>query len=392
MTKRVLWFDPTFGASGDMIMAVLVGLGAPLSEVIAGLDKLDIDGWSVTQSVVQRASLSAVRTEVTTTDGADHRAWTAIDTALANAPLSAPVADGARSTFRALAEVEAAIHGLTVDEVHFHEVGAVDAIVDIVGCWLALNLLAVDEVRCGPIGLGHGTVVAAHGKLPLPAPATAALLEGAIITSVDAEGETVTPTGAALLTTMVDHWGPLPTGILQATARGAGGRNPTEYPNVLSAHVIRQQADPGPEGTTMSPSVIIQANLDDVTGEVIAHTIARCLELGADDCWAHPIVMKKGRPGVELNILTNPDLVDRLRRTLFTETASLGLRTVSATKVALPRRFATVSVEGHPIAIKVGPHGAKPEFDDVAAAAGALSLSLTEVAQRALAAHRSSQN
>ncbi|MDH3296101.1 MAG: nickel pincer cofactor biosynthesis protein LarC, partial [Acidimicrobiia bacterium] len=351
-----LWLDPTFGASGDMILGALVGLGASLDKIRDGLSTLPIDGWTLTGSTVQRGSLSASRIEVVTDQSPHHRPWSSIDAMLASAALHPEVIDGARATFRALGQAEAAIHGVTIDEVHFHEVGSVDAIVDIVGAWLALDLLEVTTVTCGPIGLGHGTVSAAHGPLPLPAPATAALLQGAMIQPLDVEAETVTPTGAALLTTMASSFGPIPAGVLRSMARGAGGRNPEHHPNVVSAYLVESggtEAGPGSgrNGVIVTPAVILQTNLDDVTGETVAHTIARCLELGAGDAWAHPIVMKKGRPGVELNVLASSSLVGTLRQVIFTETGSLGLRTLPVTKYAQPREFHTVDIDGFTVRI-----------------------------------------
>lgn len=387
--RRVLWLDPSFGASGDMLLGVLVGLGARLPSIVDGLKPLAIDGWSLAQSTVSRASLAATRIEVASDDGQReaHRSWSRIDQLLAAARLPDAVIDGARRTFRALGEAEASIHRVDIDEVHFHEVGAVDAIVDIVGVWLAIGDLGVDGIVSGPIGLGHGTIDAAHGRLPLPAPATAELLKGLPVQGLDLPGETVTPTGAALLATITDEFGPLPTGRLAATARGAGRRDPATHPNVLSAHLIEETADSRGPGPGTSTVVLIQTNLDDTTGEVVAHTIERCLELGADDAWAQPIVMKKGRPAVELNVLARAELADTLRNTILAETATLGVRLSTLQKLEQPRRFEAVEIDGHTVRIKIGPAGAKPEYDDLAAAARALSLPLTEVSRRALRLH-----
>ena len=392
--RPVLWLDPTFGASGDMLLGALVGLGVPLSALVDGLKPLAVDGWTLQESAVSRGSLGATRVVVELDDSTNHhhRPWSSIDELLASSPLPDTVAAGARRTFRALAEAEAAIHQVEVDDVHFHEVGAVDAIVDIVGVWLAVAELGVDRIECGPIGLGRGTVHAAHGPLPLPAPATAELLRGLPITGLDVAGETVTPTGAALLATVVDRFGPLPTGDLTAVARGAGGRNPASHPNVLSALLVQEAApdivdEEGGEALTATDSTLLQTNLDDTTGEIVAHTISRCLALGADDAWAHPIVMKKGRPGVELNVLARPDLTDTLRSAILAETATLGLRISTVRKWMQPRRHETVHIDGHPIRIKIGPAGAKPEFDDLEAASEALSIPLAEVSRRALLLH-----
>ncbi len=390
----VIWFDPTFGASGDMMLGALVGLGVDLSVITGQLETLDVDGWKMAESTVSRSSLSATRVEVTGYGAHPHRSWSSIDDLLVESSLAPAVVEGARRTFLALAQAEAAIHKVDIDQVHFHEVGAVDAIVDIVGAWVALAALTeqgVDRVVCGPIGLGHGTVVAAHGRLPLPAPATAALLQGVPVHGLDLVGETVTPTGAALLTTMAQEYGPLPAGTLVGVARGAGGRNPDTHPNVVSAYLLssgRRAAAPvgddDPDGLTVGDSYLIQTNLDDTTGEIVAHTIDRCLAAGADDAWAHPIVMKKGRPGVELNVLTRSDLVEPLRHIVLSETATLGLRISPVRKYAQPRRFESVEVDGQVIRIKVGPAGAKPEFDDLRAAAESLSVPVAEVSRRAL--------
>ena len=391
--RLTLWLDPTFGASGDMLLGALVGLGVPLSTIVDGLKPLEVDGWSLSDTAVSRGSLNATRVRVDTdrSHRAGHRTWSTIDGLLGSSPLPDPVITGARRTFRALGEAEASIHQVDIDEVHFHEVGAVDAIVDIVGVWLALTELGVDRVVCGPIGIGHGTVEAAHGTLPLPAPATAALLQGLPVLGLDVEGETVTPTGAALLATVTHEFGPLPSGTMSAVSRGAGGRDPGTHPNIVSAHLIREPTTDGSDDRLIvSDAVLLQTNLDDTTGEIIAHTIDRCLDLGADDAWAHPIVMKKGRPGVELNVLAGPDLVPALRATILTETATLGVRVSPVRKFAQPRRFESVAVDGRTIRIKIGPVGAKPEFDDVVAAARALSLPVAEVSRRALQAYLTS--
>ncbi|MEM7275034.1 MAG: nickel pincer cofactor biosynthesis protein LarC [Actinomycetota bacterium] len=389
--SRILWLDPRFGASGDMVLGALVGLGAPLDEIVAGLDDLAVDGWSVTAEEVRRCSLASTRVTVAAETLEHHRSWSSIDRLLAGADLPAHVVAGSRATFRRLGEVEAAIHRVTIEEVHFHEVGAVDAIIDIVGAWLALHRLEVGEVVVGPVGLGHGTVRAAHGELPIPAPATADLLTGADVVPVDVAAETVTPTGAALLTTMADRFGPLPAGRLVANARGAGGRDPDGYPNVLSGFLL-DSADPGAATTpaaagTAVATATITTNLDDVTPEVVAHVIDRCLAAGADDAWATPIVMKKGRPAVALEVMCDPARTMALTELVMRETGTLGVRVGTTTKHVLPRLITTVTVRGHEVRIKVGPHGAKPEHDDLVTAGAALDLPIRDLAREALAAH-----
>ena len=389
-----LWLDPGFGASGDMLLGVLVGLGAPVDDLRADLDQLDVAGWSLEVSTVQRAGIGATRVEVQLADSAPgsdhargsgpaagHRSWSSIDSLLAASALPPEVVDGARRTFRLLGEVEAAIHGVALDEVHFHEVGAVDAIVDIVATWAALARLGVTAVHAGPVGLGSGgTVSTAHGELPVPAPATLDLLEGVPVAGLPTPTESVTPTGAALLRTIVTSWGPIPAGTLRVAARGAGGRDPSTHPNVITGVLL--DTDPtsytgGAEHTVTA--TVLATNLDDATGETLGHALERLLEAGADDAWLVPIGMKKSRPGHELRVLCRPDLVDELRELIFAMTGTLGIRTEAVTKHVLPRRFETVEVHGHRIRIKIGPYSAKPEHDDLVAASRATGLPVRQL-------------
>lgn len=394
-----LWLDPTFGISGDMVLGVLVGLGAPIDAVRADLEGLAISGWSIEESTTSRAGIAATRVTVTV-DGdrdAPHRAWSTIDSLLRASDLPPPVAAGARATFRLLGETEAAMHQIDIDEVHFHEVGAIDAVVDIVGAWSALGHLGLDEVHAGPVGLGHGTVAAAHGQLPIPAPATAALLRDVPITSVDSATETVTPTGAALLKTMVGAWGPIPAGWLRATARGAGGRDPATHPNVVTGMIVEsaglEPAGSGvPEPSDARPvaAIVLATNVDDTTPEVLGHVLDRLLEAGADDAWLVPIGMKKSRPGHELRVLCRPDLASALTEIVFAETGTLGLRAEPVTKYVLDRRTETVTVRGHPVRVKVGPHGSKPEHDDLVTLARATGASVRQLAAEAARARPAS--
>ena len=434
--SRALWLDPGFGASGDMLLGTLLGLGAPLDAVRADVAGLGVTGWSIDVEPVLRAGIAATRAVVVTdvaddrpdhdhaghdhdhaghdhdhdhTAGlgherahAEHRAWSTIDRLLAQAALPERVKAGARATFELLGRVEAGIHGVTIDEVHFHEVGALDAIVDIVGAWSALHHLGIDEVASGPVGIGNGVIQAAHGRLPAPAPATVELLAGAAaIRPVEWASETVTPTGAALLRTMVARWGPVPAGRLVAFSRGAGGRNPATHPNVLGALLVEADDAPaggvprggepaaaGAGGLSARPrteaALVLATNLDDVTPELLGHLIARLLDAGADDAWVVPIGMKKNRPGHELRVLCRPDRADGLEGVIFAETGTLGLRRELVAKQVLERSWRTVTVRGHEIRVKLGPHGAKAEHDDVAAVSRATGLPLRLVAAEAV--------
>ncbi len=382
-----LWLDPSFGASGDMLLGTLVGLGAPLDAISGALGTLAIDGWSLAESTVTRCGLGARRVEVSTGAG-DPRHWSDIDELLAGSDsLPAAARDGARNTFRRLGEIEAAAHDVTLDDVHFHEVGAIDAIIDIVGTWVALDLLEIERVVVGPVGLGHGTVTGSHGILPLPSPATAALLAGAPVRPLDVELETCTPTGAALLTT-IGSWGPIPAGTLLATARGAGGRDPHTHPNVLTGHLVatnaEQEGSTSGEADAVSAAVILTTNLDDVTPEVLGHVIDRLLAEGADDAWIVPVLMKKQRPAHQLCVLTSADEAPRLRGLIGAETGTLGIRQSDATKYAVPRSFEQIELHGRTVTIKIGPHGAKPEHDDLVALAATTGFPLRDLSIQAL--------
>lgn len=375
-----VWIDPSFGVSGDMMIGTFLALGVSEAELNEQLALLDL-GLSVRHTAELRCGLMSTRAMVEVADEHHHhRTWTSIDQMLEASGLAEAAVQGARATFRRLGEVEAAIHGTTIDEVHFHEVGGLDAIADIAGAWICWDLLQQPSVSVGPFGLGHGTVAAAHGELPLPAPAVAALLEGWETRPVQAQMETVTPTGAAILTTMAaeQQLAP-PAGVIMTGGRGAGGKDPSGHPNVVSALQLEES---GPEVT--EALVELSTNIDDVTPEVTAYTIQRCLDAGARDAWARPITMKKGRPAHQITVLCSPAQADDLRSIVMTETGTLGVRLTPVRRWAADRKTETVHVRGHSIRVKFGPHGAKPEFDDCATAARAVNLPLRQIQSEAL--------
>lgn len=394
MSGRALWVNPTLGIAGDMWTAALLDVGADETFVRTQLSLLELPGWSLRTESVTRRGLVATRVVVDAEDHDHHRPWSRIDALLAGAGLDPRVAGFARAVFRALATAEATVHGIEVDEVHFHEVGAIDAIVDIVGGVAAVVSLGIDRVVAAPVGLGGGTAAMAHGTVPVPAPAVLELLVGAPTVPVDTPLETATPTGVALLVSLVDDWGPPPAGTVLGTGRGAGSRDPDSHPNVVTAVLI----DTGTISTgtistaaadaSEAEATLLETNLDDVTPEVLAHTLQAAIDAGADDAWLTPIVMKKGRPAHLLSVLCRPELTDELRRLVAAATGTLGIRERRLTKHELERSTATVQVQGHTISIKVGPHGAKPEHEDVAAAAAATGRTVRDVSAAALAAHR----
>ncbi len=367
MNSSVLWIDPSFGASGDMFLGALSALVGDTDSLVEGLASLNLDGYSISSETVTRAGIAANRVKVSTQETATPRHWSEIDTMLADAELPVAVRTGARGTFHRLGLVEADQHQVSLEEVHFHEVGAIDAIVDIVGTWILLDQLDVSQIIVGPVGLGHGTVKAAHGVLPIPAPATASLLVGMPVRSIDTAAETCTPTGAALLAELASATGQIPSGSIEAISRGAGGRDPASHPNVLSMFLLHPDSDStsNPSTARVQASVMLATNLDDVTPEVLANTVQVLLDAGADDAWLVPIVMKKGRPANELRVLCSPSLSADLRNVIYRETGTLGIREHGVNKHVLPRQFKTVEVAGHPVTMKIGPFGAKPEYEDL---------------------------
>ncbi|MER7083215.1 LarC family nickel insertion protein [Saccharopolyspora kobensis] len=279
--------------------------------------------------------------------------------------------------------MEGALHGQHPDEVHLHEIGGLDTVVDTVGVAAALHALGVTAVHSAPLALGSGTVRCAHGVLPAPAPATLQLLRGAAIVGTDLPGEAVTPTGAALLRAAGTRFTPPPAMIVQDTAYGAGNRRFSQRPNVLSATLG------APLNAAAEPLVALECNVDDVTGELLGHVIDRALLAGAADAWITPATAKKSRPAHVLHVLCRPEREPELTELVLAETGSLGIRRHPVDRVALPRRTTTVTVEGHEIRLKHGPWRTKPEHDDVVAAATALGLPLRTVAARALGAQPS---
>lgn len=374
----ICWVNPFTGLAGDMLLAALIDAGAPLDRIRSAVAATGLTGWNLTAERITDHGLAATRVQVEVTDPhTERRAAEVLEMAARAAPR--PVAALATAAVTAIAEVEGRLHDADPADVHLHELGGHDTLVDIVGSAAALHALGVTDVVSAPLPLGRGRVEAAHGVLPCPAPATLALLAGAAVTGSDLPGETVTPTGAALLHAAGARYGPPPPMTLDATGYGSGTRRLPDRPNVVSVSL----GSPLPSAPD-EDVVVLETNLDDVTGELLGYVITRALDAGALDAWTTPAVMKKGRPAQVLHVLTSPHQERRLRDLLLSETGSLGIRRVGATRTTLPRAFETVEVDGHPIRVKHGPYAAKPEHDDVEAAAAALGLSLRTVAVRAL--------
>ena len=304
------------------------------------------------------------------------------------AGLAPRAAKRAKSIFTRLAQAEAKVHGVAVDQVHFHEVGAVDSIIDVVGACVAMEIIGIDSVVCSPIAVGSGTIRCEHGTMPVPAPATAELLVGAETCGGHLPGEATTPTGAAVLTTLAERYGPMPAMSISAVGCGAGTRDGGPLPNLLRVF-LGEPDDHGAADTVIE----LSANIDDCTGEVIGATIARLLSAGALDAWASPIVMKKSRPAWMLSVLCAPADADEAEQILFAETTTFGVRRAPRARTKLLRRHETVETPYGPIRIKVGLSSgqavaAAPEFDDCLSAAESHRVPVREVLAAANEAYR----
>lgn len=382
--RTACWFGcGTAGVAGDMLLGSLLDAGADLDAVRELVGALDVDGWSLDAEPVLRGGIAATRAVVDAPEADHHRTWRDLRALLAGAALPDRVRDRATAAFGALAEVEAALHRTAVDDVHFHEVGALDAIVDVVGTCAALEVLGVDEVAASPVATGHGSAGAAHGRLPVPAPATARLLEGLDVVGVDVDVELATPTGVALVRALAGRTGPVPAMTVLASGYGAGSRDLPGRPNVVQAVVGQVGVGTG----AVEVLVLVETNVDDVTGEVLAHAVARLLDAGALDAWVTPIVMKKGRPAHTVSALARPADAAAVRHLLAAETGSLGVRVVAVERHAAERSEATVEVGGHAVRVKVADGRVKAEHDDAAAAAVALGRPLRDVLREAEAAY-----
>ncbi|MEZ5216236.1 MAG: nickel pincer cofactor biosynthesis protein LarC [Ilumatobacteraceae bacterium] len=387
--SRVAWFHCFNGVAGDMALGALLDAGADLVHVRSAIDALDVPGWSLEVERTQRCGIAGSRALVHTDDTAHHRHFAEIRDRLAAA--GAPAHLRAIEVFAALAEVEGRIHGTPPEDVEFHEVGSLDAIVDIVGTCAALASLGVDRVVCSPITVGMGSFRAAHGVLPNPGPAVAGLLarSNAPARGIDLDVELTTPTGAALMTVLADEFGPMPEAAVTAVGYGAGTRELPGRPNLVQVVIGERAADrtPGPHAPGQ-PVQLLEANVDDTTGEVLGHALAVLLEAGAYDAWVTPIVMKKGRPAHTVHVLCDPVRAGALGALLVAETGTLGLRGTVLDRWPQTRSVRTVEVDGQPIAIKQTSGRTKVEFDDARAAAAQLGLPLRDVLRRAEAAAR----
>ena len=391
----IAWIDASSGASGDMFLGALVDAGVPVGVIGDAVDKVAPGQVELRTERVSRGGFTALRCHVEVADTAEHRTWRDVELLLAEAGLHEDVRSLAHDVFARLAEAEAHVHGTAPEDVHFHEVGALDAIADVVGACAGMVHLGLEQVAVSRVSVGGGSVRSEHGHLPVPPPAVVELLRGVPTTGGPVELELCTPTGAALLATLADVWGPQPAMAVDRVGVGAGGRDPEGHANVLRLLLGRSEAAPGSgagAGAGVAPGPwLLESNVDDLDPRIWPVVIAALLEAGASDAWLTPIVMKKGRPAHTLSVLVSADRRDGVRREIYRQTSTIGMRETTVGKHHLEREMLGVEVEGHQIAVKVARHDGEvvtvqPEFEDVAAAARALGRPVKTVMAQAVAA------
>ena len=350
-SSDTLYFDCFSGISGDMILGALVDLGLPPEHLAAELEKLNVRNFHLKSHRVKKAGILATKYDVETGEEHHHRHYSTIEKIIRSSTLTDWVQDNACRSFLRLAEAEAKVHGTTVERVHFHEVGAVDAIVDIVGAFIGLHWLGAPRCLASALNVGWGTVDCAHGTMPVPAPATAELLKGVPVYSNRIEGELVTPTGAAILTTICRSFGELPGFRVERIGYGAGSRDHKYGPNVLrvlSGRTVDSDVVPA-----ASRVWVLEANIDDMNPQIFGYVQGRLFELGVLDVFTCPVQMKKNRPGTLFTVVLPLELLDRVCRLLFEETTTLGLRYHQCQRQVLDRTVETVESALGKVSVKV---------------------------------------
>ncbi|HYN24044.1 MAG TPA: nickel pincer cofactor biosynthesis protein LarC [Pyrinomonadaceae bacterium] len=367
---KTLYFDCFAGASGDMILGAMIAAGVEPRVLLGQLALLNVQGYSIEFQTVDRSGISATYARVETPHEHADRHLSHILEIIYDSQLSAGVKDRAAKVFSRLAQAEAIVHNEPVERVHFHEVGALDAIIDVVGAAICFDLAGIERFVCSPLHLGGGSVHMDHGRFPVPPPAVAELLKGAPVYSTDIKGELVTPTGAAIIATVCSEYGPLPKMELQRTGYGAGTRQYEKFPNVLRVLIGESEVQTANEERLW----MIETNVDDMSPQVFGYVMGRALEMGALDCYFTPIHMKKDRPGVLLSVLCRIESKDKLSAMLFAETTTLGVRSYEVERRALDREIVRVETQYGPIDVKVGRLNGNvvnemPEYEQCRAAA-----------------------
>src|ERR1700741_4009183 len=384
---KAAYFDCFSGISGDMTLGALVDAGCPLGLLRDELKGLDVPGWEISAEKVWKNGMAATHVSVRTEDTQTHRSLTTILGVLEKSKLAAAVSERASAIFRRLGEAEAAVHDVPIEKIHFHEVGAADAIVDIVGACFGFSALGIERFACSALNVGGGTVKMAHGVLPVPAPATAGLLLGKPTYSNGVQKELVTPTGAAIGATLCQTLGPQPTMRRESIGYGAGTTDLEGQPNVL--RIMVGESLEVSEAEFDEEVRVIEANLDDLNPQVYGYFVERALAVGALDVFTAPVQMKKGRPGTLLTFLSKPDRAKELMDLVFAETTTFGLRSYTAQRRVLPREWESVQTRFGEVRLKVARVKGKvlqisPEYEDCRKLAEEKKVALREVMEEAM--------
>lgn len=386
---KTLYFDCFAGASGDMILGGLVAAGLEPRALVDQLQLLGVAGWKIDFETVDRSGISSTYARVQTPHEHVHRHLSDILKIIYQSQLKQSVKDRAALIFSRLAEAEARVHNEPIEKIHFHEVGAIDAIIDVCGAAIGFELLGIEQFISSPLRVGFGMAQMAHGRFPIPPPAVAELLRDRPIYAGDVEGEFVTPTGAAIITAVCDRFENIPSMKIEATGYGAGTRNPKGFPNALRLLVGDTGAANADETLLM-----IETNIDDMSPQLFGYVMERAFELGALDCYLTQTQMKKNRPGSLISILCQPRDREKFLEMLFAETTTIGARTYEVQRRALLRETIRVETQFGAIDVKVargnnGNVNAMPEFDQCRAAALAANVPLREVQEAARQAYLS---
>src|SRR5215203_1657493 len=381
---KTLYFDCFAGASGDMILGAMVAAGVDPNFLREQLSLLPVKGFSVNFETVNRSGLSATYARVEMGHEHKHRHLADIKQIIEGSALSDAVKQRAVQIFTRLAEAEARVHNEPIERIHFHEVGALDAIVDVVGAAICFDYLKIDRFVSSPLHVGSGMIKMAHGNFPVPPPAVTELLKGVPFYATDIQGELLTPTGAAIITSVATEYGPIPAMTTHSTGYGAGTREYQNFPNVLRVLIGNTEA----ESATEERLWMLETNLDDASPQILGHVMDRVLELGALDCFFTPVQMKKNRPGVLLAVLCGRDEKESLMKLLFTETTTLGVRSYEVMRRGLPRSVVRVETQYGPIDVKVAHLDGRvvnemPEFEQCREAATKANVPLKTVEEAA---------
>jgi len=370
---RICYLDAFSGISGDMLVGALADAGADSSAIADALRSLKSEA-AVSFEKVQRGGIAACKFHVRVEEPQKHRHLSAILKIIDGAALPDRAKQNATAVFQRLGEAEASVHNVPIEKVHFHEVGAVDSIADIVGACLGFELLSVDAIYSSPLNLGSGTVKAEHGVMPVPAPATAALVAGKPVYARGPAVELTTPTGAAVAVTLAQAFGVMPPMKIASVGYGAGDHDFAEQANVL--RVFIGETSGAVEATTVA---VIEANIDDASPQVLGYAIEKLLEAGALDATLQPLQMKKGRPGSLLRVITTPEQRGTLADIIFRETTTLGVRTYAAERLVEARQWVEVETPHGKVRIKVAEHSFAPEYEDCRALARATGVALKDI-------------